>query len=52
MTAYFAPQYAASPGIASSPASDALAMTRATYAVVGDMHEVVPAVVEEIRKRR
>ena len=27
-------------------------MTRATYAVVGDMHEVVPAVVEEIRKRR
>lgn len=27
-------------------------MTRATYAVVGDMHEVVPAVVEEIRGRR
>ncbi len=27
-------------------------MTRATYAVVGDMHEVVPAVVEEIRRRR
>ncbi|QBR92093.1 electron transfer flavoprotein subunit alpha/FixB family protein [Nocardioides euryhalodurans] len=26
-------------------------MTRATYAVVGDMHEVVPAIVEEIRKR-
>lgn len=27
-------------------------MTRATYSVVGDMHEVVPAVVEEIRRRR
>jgi len=27
-------------------------MTRATYAVVGDMHEVVPAVIEEIRRRR
>ncbi len=27
-------------------------MTRATYAVVGDMHEVLPAVNEEIRKRR
>ncbi len=27
-------------------------MTRATYAVVGDMHEVVPAVIEEIRQRR
>ena len=27
-------------------------MTKATYAVVGDMHEVVPAVVEEIRSRR
>jgi len=27
-------------------------MTKATYAVVGDMHEVVPAVVEEIRRRR
>jgi electron transfer flavoprotein alpha subunit len=27
-------------------------MTRATYAVVGDMHEVVPAVNEEIRRRR
>jgi electron transfer flavoprotein alpha subunit len=26
-------------------------MTRATYAVVGDMHEVVPAIVEEIRRR-
>ena len=27
-------------------------MTKATYAVVGDMHEVVPAVVEELRSRR
>ena len=27
-------------------------MTRATYAVIGDMHEVVPAVNEEIRRRR
>lgn len=27
-------------------------MTRATYAVVGDMHEVVPAINEEIRRRR
>ena len=27
-------------------------MTRATYAVVGDMHEVLPAITEEIRKRR
>ena len=27
-------------------------MPRATYAVVGDMHEVVPAVNEEIRRRR
>ncbi|MET0837438.1 MAG: FAD-binding protein, partial [Marmoricola sp.] len=27
-------------------------MTKATYAVVGDMHEVVPAINEEIRKRR
>ena len=26
-------------------------MTRATYAVVGDMHEVVPAINEEIRRR-
>lgn len=26
-------------------------MTRATYAVVGDMHEVVPAVIDEIRRR-
>ncbi len=27
-------------------------MSRATYAVVGDMHEVLPAVTEEIRRRR
>lgn len=27
-------------------------MTKATYAVVGDMHEVVPAVIEELKSRR
>jgi electron transfer flavoprotein alpha subunit len=27
-------------------------MTKATYAVVGDMHEVVPAINEELRRRR
>lgn len=27
-------------------------MTRATYAVVGDMHEVLPAVIAEVRRRR
>ncbi len=27
-------------------------MTKATYAVVGDMHEVVPAVIEELKTRR
>ena len=32
--------------------AEAPMMTRATYAVVGDMHEVVPAVNEEIRRRR
>ena len=32
--------------------AEAPMMTKATYAVVGDMHEVVPAVVEEIRSRR
>lgn len=26
-------------------------MSKATYAVVGDMHEVVPAIIEEIRRR-
>ncbi len=31
---------------------DAPMMTKATYAVVGDMHEVVPAINEEIRRRR
>lgn len=30
---------------------DAPMMTRATYAVVGDMHEVVPAIVAELRAR-
>ncbi|WP_445183042.1 electron transfer flavoprotein subunit alpha/FixB family protein [Pseudonocardia sp. Cha107L01] len=32
--------------------ADAPMMTRATYAVIGDMHEVVPAINEEIRRRR
>jgi len=32
--------------------AEAPMMTRATYAVIGDMHEVVPAVNEEIRRRR
>lgn len=32
--------------------AEAPMMTRATYAVVGDMHEVVPAVNAEIRSRR
>ncbi|MDS1269782.1 electron transfer flavoprotein subunit alpha/FixB family protein [Lipingzhangella sp. LS1_29] len=27
-------------------------MTRATYAVIGDVHEVVPAIIAEIRRRR
>ncbi|TYL51923.1 electron transfer flavoprotein subunit alpha/FixB family protein [Nocardioides sp. BGMRC 2183] len=27
-------------------------MTKATYAVIGDMHEVVPAIVDELRARR
>lgn len=31
---------------------DAPMMTKATYAVVGDMHEVVPAITAELRKRR
>jgi electron transfer flavoprotein alpha subunit len=31
---------------------DAPMVTKATYAVIGDMHEVVPAVNEEIRRRR
>jgi electron transfer flavoprotein alpha subunit len=32
--------------------AEAPMMTRATYAVVGDMHEVVPAINAEIRRRR
>ncbi len=32
--------------------ADAPMVTRATYAVIGDMHEVVPAINEEIRHRR
>lgn len=32
--------------------AEAPMMTRASYAVVGDMHEVLPAVNEEIRRRR
>jgi electron transfer flavoprotein alpha subunit len=26
-------------------------VTRATYAVIGDLHEILPAINEEIRKR-
>jgi electron transfer flavoprotein alpha subunit len=29
---------------------DAPLVTRATYAVIGDLHEVVPAIVAELRK--
>jgi electron transfer flavoprotein alpha subunit len=32
--------------------AEAPMMTKATYAVVGDMHEVVPAINEEIKSRR
>jgi electron transfer flavoprotein alpha subunit len=32
--------------------AEAPMVTRATYAVIGDLHEVVPAVVEEIKRRR
>ena len=32
--------------------AEAPMMTKATYAVVGDMHEVVPAINEEIKRRR
>ena len=31
---------------------DAPMVTKATYAVVGDMHEVLPAVIEEVRARK
>jgi electron transfer flavoprotein alpha subunit len=27
-------------------------VTRATYAVIGDLHEVVPAINEEIQRRK
>jgi electron transfer flavoprotein alpha subunit len=27
-------------------------VTKATYAVIGDMHEIVPAVIAELRRRR
>jgi electron transfer flavoprotein alpha subunit len=26
-------------------------VTKADYAVIGDMHEVVPAIIEELRRR-
>ena len=32
--------------------AEAPMVTKATYAVIGDMHEVVPAINEEIRRRR
>lgn len=32
--------------------AEAPMVTKATYAVIGDMHEVVPAINEELRKRR
>jgi electron transfer flavoprotein alpha subunit len=32
--------------------AEAPMMTKATYTVVGDMHEIVPAINEEIRRRR
>ena len=32
--------------------AEAPMMTKATYAVVGDMHEVVPAIIDEIKRRR
>ena len=31
---------------------DAPMVTKADYAVIGDLHEIVPAIVEELRKRR
>jgi electron transfer flavoprotein alpha subunit len=31
---------------------DAPMVTKADYAVIGDLHEIVPAVVEELRRRR
>ena len=38
--------------IAINTDAEAPMMTKATYAVVGDLHEVVPAINEEIRRRR
>ena len=38
--------------IAINTDAEAPMMTKATYSVVGDMHEVVPAINEEIRRRR
>jgi len=38
--------------IAINTDAEAPMMTKATYAVIGDMHEVVPAINEEIRSRR
>ncbi|WP_310961670.1 electron transfer flavoprotein subunit alpha/FixB family protein [Nocardioides terrisoli] len=32
--------------------AEAPMVTKATYAVIGDMHEVVPAIIEELRSRR
>ena len=32
--------------------AEAPMVTRATYAVIGDLHEVVPAINEEIRRRK
>ncbi len=32
--------------------AEAPMMTKATYSVVGDMHEVVPAIIDEIKRRR
>ena len=38
--------------LAINPDPDAPMVTKATYAVIGDLHEVVPAINEEIRRRR
>jgi electron transfer flavoprotein alpha subunit len=31
--------------------AEAPMMTKANYAVVGDMHEIVPAIIEELKQR-
>ena len=31
---------------------DAPMVTKADYAVIGDLHEIVPAIVDELRRRR